>query len=501
MQRIAVGMFFTECNHLGGIALTLADFERLGLTRGPAMLTSPLPPVLVGIIETLRARGKEVVPLLKAEATCGAPLTASCWDTIRDGMLAQLRSLGNVDGVLLALHGSAAAENALDPEGELLEAVRVIVGPRVPIVATLDHHANITGKMAENVDALLAWETYPHRDSKQTGERGARLLADMLDGKCRPTMAVAKVPVLVSGCHGHTDGEGPFADLMRRAKKLEGHNGVLSANMFLVHPYLDVPDMGGGAIVITDGDMQKARQLAGELAMAYWDRRQDLEPPVLTPEAPIQRGLALPPGPVLLVETADCIGGGAAGDSVATLKVLLRMTPNEPSVAPVIDPDAAAACHAAGVGAKVKLRVGHKLVPKWGTPLEITGRVETLSNGAFKYDGGVWGGNMVSMGSTAVVRVGEVRVLIMSIPTYDWSDEQFRAVGIDWRAMRFVVVKNPMNYRLTLLAEARAAFILDTPGPTPATLRHVKYAHVRRPYFPADAEIVGLKPTVLTGHQ
>lgn len=496
MQRVAVGMFFTECNHLGCIALTLADFERRGLTRGSDMLNSDLPPVLVGITAKLAEREKKIVPLLKAEAICGGPLTASCWDIIREGMIAQLRAAGPVDGVLLAMHGSAVAQNSLDPEGELLEIVRAIVGPSVPIVVTLDHHANITAKMAENSDALLAWETYPHRDSKQTGERGARLLADALDGKCRPTMAVAKVPVMVSGCLGHTDGPGPFADLMRRAKSLEGRDDTLSANMFLVHPYLDTPEMGGGAIVITDNNSSKARTRAEELARSYWEKRHDLEPPTVTPDEAIRRGNLLPSGPVLLVETADCIGGGAAGDSVATLAALLRHAPDADSVSPVIDPEAAHACHARGVGAAIRLKVGHKLAPKWGTPIELEGVVEFLCDGAFTYDGGLWGGNVVSMGKTAVVRRGGVRAILMSIPTYDWSDEQFRAVQIDWRQMRFVVVKNPMNYRLTLEAQSRGAFILDTPGPTPATLRHVQYSRLQRPYFPADSDIPSLKPTI-----
>jgi microcystin degradation protein MlrC len=486
MKRVAVGMFFTECNQLAGGRLAWVDFERRGLFRGEEMLAGPMPAVLRGMVEVLRERGVEVVPLVKAEATCGGPLTAECWSGLRQMFVEELKKAGPVDGVLMALHGSAVAEDAVDPEGELLGLVKWAVGKEVPVVASLDHHANVTRMMVENAEALVAWETYPHRDAYETGRRGARILVDAMEGKIKPRMAVAKAPVLVSGCNGHTDGLGPFADLMRKAKGLEGVGGVISANMILVHPYLDVPEMGGGGIVVTDGDAGLARELAEELARDYWERRRELEPEVFTPEEAIAAGMKLKEGPVLLVETADCVGGGAAGDSVATFKALLKLAPGEKSVSPVVDFEAAEECHKAGEGATVRLKVGHWLDEQWGEPAEVTGVVERLIDGEFVYDGGFWGGMRVSMGRSALLKVGEARLLIMSIPTYDWKDEQFRAAGVDWRAMRFVVVKNPMNYRLTLRPEAAGEFLLDTPGPTPATLRHVKYERMKRPYFPGD---------------
>ena len=121
-------------------------------------------------------------------------------------------------------------------------------------------------------DGLIAWETYPHRDTFTTGVRGARLLWDILTKRCRPTMAMAKVPVITSAIHGSTEGDDPFAQVMRAAKTLEGRDGVLSTSAFLVHPYLDQPDMGSGALVITDDDMEIAVSLANQLAEQYWTR-------------------------------------------------------------------------------------------------------------------------------------------------------------------------------------------------------------------------------------
>jgi microcystin degradation protein MlrC len=493
--RIAIGSIFTECNHFCGVSLKLADFERTELLRGEEVLKQSAGTV-GGMLHVLRKQNTQVAPLLVASACPGGPIAANCYTWLKDELLKRLRLAFPVDGVLLALHGAATAENADDVEGDLIEAVRHIIGPAVPIVATLDLHAHVTEKMVQTSDALLAWETYPHRDAFSTGERGARMLLDIVAGKCRPTMALAKVPVIVSGIHGGTEGSGPFADCMRFAKGLEGHDGVLSTSLFLVHPYLDLPDMGGGGLVITDNDAEKAADLAEKIARLYWSRRTDLEPLVHSPQAAIELGQKIEGGPVLLVETADCCGGGAAGDSVATLQALLAANIRERALVPVVDPLIASLCHATGIGSRLRVQLGHRVDPRWGTPVEVSGEVIRLTDGKFRYSGGIWDGQLGDMGPTAVFRIGPIDVMIASHATYDWNDEQFQSVGLDVRQAKFVVVKNPMNFQMAYGSLAKAAYILDTPGPTPATLKHVHFRRLQRPYFPADLEIPSLAPRI-----
>ena len=351
--------------------------------------------------------------------------------------------------------------------------------------------------MVRFADGLIAWETYPHRDTFTTGVRGARLLWDILQGRCRPTMAMAKVPVITSAIHGSTEGDDPFAQIMRAAKALEGRDGVLSTSAFLVHPYLDQPDMGSGALVITDNDMGTAVSLANQLAEQYWTRRFDLEPEIHTPDETIAKGLKTDGGPVLLVEAADCCGGGAAGDSVATLTALLDAKVTVPSLVPVADPEAAAACHRAGVGQEITVALGHQLDPRWGKPVAVTGTVTRLSDGRFRYIGGIWDSVEGNMGPSAVLTIGAIQVLVATHGTYDWADEQFRSMEMHPPDAKFIVVKNPMNYRLAYGEIAKAAFILDTPGATPATCRHLPYKYLKRPYFPLDTEIPRLTPTIL----
>ena len=224
--RIAIGGILTECNHLGGLPITMQTYEEYELLRGDEMLECETS-VVGGMRHALRDGEADAVLLLYASACAGGPITADCYQILRDDLLERLRAALPVDGVLMPIHGSALVEGLDDPEGDMIRAVREIVGPDVPVIATLDLHANVTAEMVEHADALLAWETYPHHDQYGTGQRATRLMLDRLAGKCRPTMAFGRVPVITSAINGSTNGDDPFAERMRHTKSLEQQDGVL----------------------------------------------------------------------------------------------------------------------------------------------------------------------------------------------------------------------------------------------------------------------------------
>jgi len=491
--RVAVGGILTECNDFGGRPIDVAAFERFELRYGDDVL-DVAGGVMGGMLEVLAEREARPAPLLFASTSPGGPLTDECYETLRRDLLAALEAVVPVDAVLLALHGAAVSETVHDIEGDLLARARSLVGADVPIVASLDLHAHVTEEMITNADGLVAWETYPHRDAYTTGRRGASLLVDAAVGAARPTMVMAKVPVLTGAVNGSTEGDGPFADMMRKAKALEELPDVLSTSMFLVHPFIDRPGMGSGGLVITDGDQDGARTAAVALAEEYWQRRHEFEPDMSTPAEAVRQGLLIDDSPVVLMETADACGGGAAGDSVACIAALADLAPDAVSVAPVVDPEAAAQCHMAGVGAEVTLRLGHQLDPRWGDPMSITGTVEVLTDGRFVYEGGIWEGVVGEMGPTAVLRSGGLQIVIASHPTYEWTGEQYTSVGVDAYSPKFAIAKNPMNYRMVY--PDAPVIVIDSPGPTPASIRSLPFERMRRPFFPLDDDIAGLRPTV-----
>ncbi|MDP7585632.1 MAG: M81 family metallopeptidase [Verrucomicrobiota bacterium] len=498
--RVGVGGIFIESNHFTAQLADRAAFERSEWLTGEALLANDTG-VLGGMMSVLRAGGCEPVPLFYASACPNGAVQAEVYDELKNELLQQLVDAGELDGVLLCLHGAAAAVNAPDLEGDLAGAIREWVGEQVPLVGTLDLHAHVTSKLLSQTDALLAWETYPHVDAFGTGERGARTMIEILSGHLKPVMAMAKVPILVSAIHGQTKPPGPFADVMQEAKRLEDDSVFHSINPILVHPYLNMPKMGGGVLVVANENEAEAVFMAKRLAKRYWRNRGELQPETLLPNEAVRRGLQIEGGPVLLVETADCCGGGAAGDSVHSLRSLLHEAPAQAAIVPVVDPQAAHAAHSAGLGQGVRLRLGHQLDTQWGEPIEVEGVVVKMSDGEFVYRGGIWDGRSGHMGRTAVVAVGPIRILISSNATYDWMTEQFDLLGLNPADCKFVVAKNPMNYQQAYAGVMKATFVLDTPGPTPANTNALSYTAMKGGWFPSDPDLTIDEPTVIVSRQ
>ena len=293
--------------------------------------------------------------------------------------------------------------------------------------------------------------------------------------------------MILTAFHASTTGDGPFARLEHEARRMERDDPrVLCVSLFHVGSYIDVPEMGCSTLVITDGDPRLARAEATRLADTYWGSREEFLVETISVAEAVARGRGIDGGPVLLLNTADTTGGGAAGDSIAVARGLIEAGVDEPAIAMVVDPVAAARACAAGVGSAIELEIGHGRGSRWGTPWRTTVTVTRVVDGMFRYTGGIFGGTDVSMGPSAVLAIGQLRLLVMSHSTYDWADEQYRAAGLDPVAAKFIAAKNPMNYRFAYRDIASAMLVIDTPGPTPAHVLHLPYERIDRPAFPFE---------------
>jgi microcystin degradation protein MlrC len=488
-MRIAIGQISSESNHFVTLPCELDMFRNTGyLLEGEEMFQ-------------LREAGTEVsgalayfkddpeftvVPLLAARANSSGPLSQDCYGYLRNALLRRLREANPVDGVFLSFHGSMAAVDEDDPEGDVTATARAVVGPYVPIVITHDCHANVTERRVRAANAIVGYEHYPHDDVFQTGERGAAILGKAVRRKTRPVIGHAKLPMLLTGFNASSAWDTPFARLMQKAKLLEKEPGVISTSIFLVGSYIDVPDVGCNALVVTDGDAADAQRKALDLAEAFWEARKDFETKIWSVTEAVQEGRKIEGGPVLLLDTADTTGGGASGDGIGVVAGLLEAGVTEPCIAMVVDPEAAAACAKQGVGSQISLDLGHKLDPTWGKPIKITGKVTRVSDGRFRYTGGILGGTSATMGPSVVLQVGNIEILIQTFPTYDWADEQYRSMGLNPREAKFVGVKNMMNFRFGYRDIMKGFFVLNLPGPTPPDMRMLPFKRVKRPLFPLD---------------
>jgi microcystin degradation protein MlrC len=486
-MRVAIASFEFEGNTLSTQLFGEAEFARRVLVEGAAVLPAieGHPLAVTGALDLLRAEGLDLLPILVAHGGSGGRVRDAFYQDIRDRILAGLRAAGPLSGVFVALHGAMICETLDDPEGDLLEAVRALVGPAVPIAASLDLHAHVTPRMVAAADVVVGYETYPHDDAYTTGQRAAALLAGAMAGRIRPVTGLRRIDALLPVIGGATRDGLPMEALRGMARQLEAEGRALSVSYFPVQPWMDLPDIGIAGLAVTDADPAAALQVATEVVEEMWRRRRDFDIPCYPAEDAVRRALASGDATTLLSDAPDCVGGGAPGDNAAVLEALLRVAPEVDSVVLIVDPPAVQAAQAAGIGGVLNTTLGARIDPRFHPPVPVTATVESLHDGRFLYAGGFAAGTPGNMGPCAVLRHGGLRILVATHATYEYADEQYRACGLEFRAMRLAAFKNPMNFR-NLLRPGTGWIAVDGPGPTAPRLENIAWQHKQRPFWPCD---------------
>jgi microcystin degradation protein MlrC len=494
-MRIALGGIMHESNTFASLPADRRRFEEGSLTRGEAML-----PVwreahheVGGFIAGADRYGYQLIPTVMAWATPSGPVDDQVLDDVV-GEIAGSTRRGSADGLLLALHGAMVTPRLADADGEVLRRLQAALGPRFPVVATLDYHANVSAAMAESADALIGYQTYPHVDQRAKGLEAAGLMARAVRGEARPVTAVASPPMIVPLLGQATDRE-PMASLIAQARAAERRPGVLSVSVMAGFPYADVPAMGASVIAVADGNAALARSVADELGERLWEARRGFLVPCPGPEEAVAQALASDARPVVLVDLGDNVGGGSAGDGTVLLAELLRRRARD-AVVVLYDPDAVGEARRVGTGGRFEREVGGKVDRLHGEPVHVRGVVRSLHAGTWEEDRPRHGGRRFNdQGETAVVALdGPVLVVLNSLRTPPFSLGQLTSLGIDPAGQAVLVVKAAVAYRAAYGPIAGRVIEADTPGLTAADPARFTYRHIRRPMFPLDDPPDGLGP-------
>jgi microcystin degradation protein MlrC len=487
-MRIAVGSLMQEANTFVPFHTDLDTFRSVYLHRGAEMLTGygAARVEVPAFFDVLREAGVEAVPLLAAHAGSSGPVTRATFDTLVGEMEQRLRDAGRLDGLLLALHGAMLVDDNPDAEGEIIARMRAILPAGRPIGVSLDLHGHITTRMLQPATFLIGYREYPHIDMYETGERVARLMLDTLAERRQPVMALAKRHMIVSPVNARTT-EPPLSDIVAAGRAMEDAGRVLHTSLFPVQPWIDVPDLGFAALVCADGDAEAARAAAEKLAAMAWDARQAFIPDLTPLEDAVRIGLASE-GTTVVGDTGDGPSGGAAGDNTAVLRALFAAGADRAgrlSYLALVDPEAVSQAVAAGIGATVTLHVGHKLTGD-GDPVSITGRVRVLSDGVFtQHDAGAQGIE-AHFGPTAVIAIGDIRLALRTLPSFEWDTGMYTSVGLPLRHAALVFVKSSSHFRVAFGPHADRILAADTPGATAGNMRRLRFRNVTRPLYPVD---------------
>ena len=488
-MRIAIGGFFHESNTFCRPLTTLADYERTRLYDGDEMI-APLRNTdteIGGFLHGAEELGFTAVPTYYAWAWPAGPLSDECFRTILDRLKERLTAAcagGDVDGVLLQLHGAMVTESEDDPDGVILAEARSCLPPGVPLVVTFDFHANLSPLMVSSCHALLGYNTYPHVDLHDVGFEAARLLVRMVREDLRPVMALVKPPLMPHTVKQRT-ADGPMAHLMAMAREVEREEGVLRVSVAGGFAYADVPRMGMGVLAIAEGSEELAADVAHHIGDEAWALREEFTAALPPPVEAVRQAVTAPRGPVVLADLADNVGGGSPGDGTVLLRELLRQGADGALVL-LADPEAVSHAVAAGVRETITVRVGGKVDGRHGEPVEVTGRVRTIGDGVFRNLGPMRDGLVDDQGRTAVLDCGGVTLVLTERKLAMWNLEQLRSVGIEPTRQKIIVVKGAVAHRAAYGPIAAEMIEVETPGCCAGDVRQFTYEHIRRPLYPID---------------
>lgn len=443
-----------------------------------------------GFFEGLARSNLCAVPILLALATPGGVIKAEAFEHLMRMLRDGLDKAGPLDGVLVAPHGAAVSEQYRDADGYWLSVVRQHVG-QVPIICTLDPHANVSDQMIRSCDATVAYRTNPHIDQFETGLQATHILTRTLCGEIRPVQAIARPPVAISIDRQNTSAE-PCLGLYRMADEMLDHSGVVSNSVLLGFPYADVHEMGTSIIVVCDGLRSLAGELADEAAMWLYDHCDDFAFDSLEVNDAV-RDAAEGPGPVCLLDMGDNVGGGSPGDGTVLAEAACSLV-RASTLACLYDPDAVREVTAAGVGARLRLKMGGKSDGLHGDPLDAEVKVVRLFDGKFTETKVRHGGRTgYDMGPTAVVSTDHGLTIILNshrVPPFSLG--QITSCGVDPTVFDLIIAKG-VNAPIAAYKDVCQRFIrVNTPGVTCADMNRLEYKHRRRPLFPfEDIKITG----------
>ena len=436
---------------------------------------------LGGIIAAADATGAEVTVPVLFRAQSGGPVEEAVFAEVKATMLDAARQ-GDFDAIALPLHGGMLTPALHDPEGVLIQELRAIVGPEVPITAAFDLHAHVTPETLNACDLLAAYLTNPHGDQGATGRRAGDAAFAMLDGRLDPVLAWAHLPMLTLG-NDRTDEE-PLEGLHARARAAVEAGQVYDASIFNAQQFLDVPGLGQVVMAYGNGRSEEAEALVASLAADLWAAREALIGSYPSLEECLARAVAGTPRPLILGDQGDRVAAGAPGDSTVVLHALLKLGTAIPAAVPITDAEAVARCREAGVGSTVTVTVGGRY-STMAPPVTLTGEVVAAGEGAsLVYAGPAEKGQRAQVGPYAVLRAGKLTVVLTAFP-YSYIDpEYYRAMGVEPAGQRVVITRSGYHFTLNFAAIGECITV-DTPGMSSYRVAELPFT-VARPFYPLD---------------
>ena len=490
MKRVGVLGFLHESNTFLDAPTTYEQFASTSMTRGNALVECwrGAHHELGGFLGGAEEAGLPIEPCMATYAVPGGAIPAADYERITSELLESVRQALPLNGLLVALHGATVSEQFPDADGEFLRRLRDLVGKDMPVIVTLDLHANVSPLMVAHSTATIIYRSNPHLDQAARGREAVSLMSRVLGGEVQPVNALETPPMLIEIACQHTN-EQPAQGLYDDVRAVLAWPGILSASVAMGFYYADVAEMGVGFIAVADRDAGLAARAARWMADRAWERREQFVGNLPGPAEAVRSAAQAARQPVVLMDVGDNTGGGSPADSTILFAEILRYGARNALVV-LYDPGAVQACVEAGVRSAIEVEVGGKTDARHGSPVRIRGRIRTLSDGCFvetQPRHGGWGAS--DQGITAVVETAEEHTVVLTsrrMPPL--SIEQLLSLGIHPERKALLIVKGVVAPRAAYEPVAGEIMLVDTPGVTGNNPRQFTYARRRRPLFPLEMD-------------
>ena len=507
--RIAILGFSIECNRFSPVT-TGADFEKRADIRGdeivrqarlgPCRASSDLP----GFFEEMDQTGHWTpVPLRLAVAQPGGPVEQpfvdAFVDEIEQGLAAALRD-GGLDGVFIVAHGAALSTGSDDPDGDLYAMIRRQVGPDVPVIGTFDLHANVSRRMTDNLDVFVGYLENPHTDIRERGIEAARHMRALLGGT-RAVVEMVKLP-LVPPTITLLTAAGPYSEMIRYGQMQVGGD-IINVSIMAGFVYGDCPKNGYTAVVTAKNRNRRAAfEVARDICERTWAMRERFAKPMTSLDEAVRRaveaGRDRTVAPILLADVADNPGGGGRGNTTWLLRALVEADAQGVVIGVFNDAALAAEAHRLGIGATFEARFNRAEDDAFSLPFSAAASVSALSDGVYTGRRGVNKGVRSSMGPSALLRIGGIRVAVISNRQQCMDPMQLELFGIDIAAARTVVLKSRGHFRAGFdeFFTPDRIIEVDCPGLTSPSLASFEWTRLPRPVYPLDPATEWVSPTL-----
>jgi microcystin degradation protein MlrC len=505
--RIAVLGFAIECNRFSPVA-TAQDFEDdvdirgnriVAEARSAAAITLP---DLPGFFAAMDASGPWTpVPIRVAQAHPGGPVEEQFFKDFLAEIAAGLKSALPLDGVFVSCHGAALAEGTDDPDGDMLEIVRSIVGPDVPVVAVFDLHANVSRRMTDNLSVFVGYRENPHNDIRERGEEAAGHLRECLAG-AKTAVTMVKVPI-VSPPIALLTAQGPYADLIDYGKTKVGGD-IMNVSVMAGFAYSDSPKNGMTAVVTArNARRDAAAELSLDIARRAWAMRERFKKEMMKLEDAVQFAVTVGRDPrhkpIILADVADNPGGGARGNTTWLLRALKEANAQGVVFGVFNDAALAAEAHRRGEGATFTAHFNTNETHEFSKPFACEAKVLKLTDGTYIGRRGVLKGVSADMGPSALLDLGGIRLVVITIRCQCMDPQQLETFGIDIAQACTVVVKSRGHFRggFDEFFAPEQIYEVDCPGLTSPILGNFSWSKLPRPVYPLDEHATWTPPTTV----